>query len=100
MEAHARSPCADPDPPDALADGLRALLAKRLGAMVRRGERDEAVALLRGTLGERRADIVIAAMMPEPEKGPEEKTAEAGKEPRREADRDASDQGDLFPGGG
>ena len=110
MEAHARSLCADPGAPDALADGLRALLAARLGAMVRRGRRDEAVALLRGTLDERRADIVIAAMMPEPVKTVEpeerpEKTAEMEKRPAakkrgRKTGRDASDQADLFPGGG
>ena len=111
MEAHARSLCADPDAPGALADGLRALLAKRLGAMAREGRRDEAVALLREMLGDRRAEIVIAAMMPEPgntaepEERREEKTAEgvgqpAAEEPRRKPGRDGSHQGDLFSGGG
>ena len=32
--------------------------------MVRRGQREKAVALLRETLGELRAEIVIAAMTP------------------------------------
>ena len=47
MDAHARSLCADPDEPSALADGLRALLAARLGAMTRQGRHGETVALLR-----------------------------------------------------
>ena len=66
MDAHARSLCADADAPSGLADDLRALLAVRLGAMARQGRRDEAaVARLRGAFGDRRAEIVIAAMMPE-----------------------------------
>ena len=103
MDAHARSLCADADAPSGLADDLLELLAARLAAMARRGLRDEAVAALREAFGERRAEIVIAAMMPEtgntvePAERPEEKTAEAVEQPaEEEPDRDGSDLGDLF----
>ena len=98
MEAHARSLCADPDAPGVLADGLRALLAKRLGAMAREGRHDDSVALLREMLGDRRAEIVIAAMMPESVETvePEKKAVEVverpvARKPRRKSRRDGSD---------
>ena len=87
-----------------LPDGLRALLAKRLGAMAREGRRDDAVALLREMLGDQRAEIVIAAMMPELVETvePEKKAAEVvegpvARKPRRKSRRNGSDQGNLFP---
>ena len=99
MDAHARSLCADAGTPSGLADDLRALLAARLGAMARRGRGDEAVAALREAFGDRRAEIVIAAMMPEtgntgntvePAKKP------SAKQPRRDPERKPSGQDDLF----
>ena len=45
---------------ESLADGLRALLAARLRAMVREGRREAAVELLRTVLGEERAAIIAA----------------------------------------
>lgn len=47
------------------ADDLRAVLEARLGAMVRQGRADEAVALLRSVFGEKRAEVVAAAFIPE-----------------------------------
>ena len=77
MDGLARSLCADGAAPGGLADDLRGLLAARLGAMARQGRRDEALALLRETFGERRAAIVAAAMMPETAT-----ESEAAKKPR------------------
>ena len=101
MDAHARSLCADTDAPAGLADDLRELLAARLGAMARQGRRDEAVGLLRERFGDRRAEIVAAALMPQTEKTgdtaePAEKPVE--KKPRREPkpEPELSDQTDLF----
>ena len=99
MDAHARSLCADADASSGLADDLRELLAARLAAMARRGLRDEAVRLLREAFGERRAEIVAAAMMPETGKTgstvePEEKPA--AKEPREKPGRKRPGQGELF----
>ena len=98
MDAHARSLCADAGAPSLLAEDLRALLAARLGTMARRGQRDEAVAALREAFGDRRAEIVIAAMMPEtgaavePVEEPAKKPA--AKEPRHEPEPSVHD--DLF----
>ena len=96
MDAHARSLCTDADTPSGLADDLRKLLEARLGAMVRRGWRDEAVARLRETFGERRAEIVAAAMMPETGNTAEPAEKPAAKEPRRDPERKPTDQDDLF----
>ena len=85
--------------PSGLADDLRKLLEARLGAMARRGRADEAVTRLRETFGERRAEIVIAAMMPETGKtGSTVEPAEkpAVKEPPQDPERKPSDQDDLF----
>ena len=103
MDAHARSLCADVEAPSLLAEDLRALLAARLGVMVRRGRRDEAAEALRDTFGDPRAEIVIAAMMPETGKtgstaGPGEKPV--GKKPRRKPKPQPSDQAELFGPGG
>ena len=75
--------------------------------MAREGRCDDAVALLREMLGDRRAEIVIAAMMPESVETvePEKKAAEVvegpvARKPRRKSRRDGSDQGNLLPGGG
>ena len=99
LDAHARSLCADGDAPSRLADDLRELLAARLGALARQGRRGEAVAALRETFGDRRAEIVIAAMMPET--GKTGRTAEpaekpAAKEPREKPGRRRLGQGELF----
>ena len=100
MDGLARSLCADTATPGGLADDLRGLLAARLGAMARQGRRDEALALLCETFGERRAAIVAAAMMPETETATEaaKKPAEQRptREPRRKPDRSGLDQGSLF----
>ena len=108
-EALARSLCADLEEPSGLADDLRALLAARLGEMVRQGLRKEAGDLLRETFGDERADIVIAAMMPEMEKTVKlaDRAAEtkpavgkpATKRPRRKPERDDLDMDDLFSRG-
>ena len=50
-----------------LGDDLRALLAARLRAMVRKGRREAAVELLRTVFGADRAEIIAAAFIPEPE---------------------------------
>lgn len=82
-----------------LADGMRALLEARLKAMDRDGRREQALELLRRVLGEKRAAIVGAAVLPE--------TAEVSKAPDRPAGS-GSDEGpgqttppqpDLFDGG-
>ena len=100
MDGLARRLCADAAMPAGLADDLRRLLAARLGAMARHGRRDEALALLRETFGERRAAIVAAAMMPETATATEaaKKPAEtpATEKPRRGPDRSSLDQGSLF----
>ncbi len=64
------------------------------GEMARRGRRDEAVAALREAFGERRAEIVAAAMMPETGTTPE-----PAEKPREKPHRDPSDQADLFDSG-
>ena len=97
MDAHARSLCADADEISGLADDLRKLLEARLGAMARQGRRDEAVARLRETFGERRAEILAAAMMPETEETGT--TAEAAEKPvakKPRQDPEPPDQDDLF----
>lgn len=104
MDGLARRLCADAAAPAGLADDLRGLLAARLGAMARQGRRDEALALLRETFGERRAEIVAAAMMPEAEtataapKKPADKPAEQRptKERRRKPGRSDLNQRNLF----
>lgn len=96
MDAHARSLCADVEAPSLLAEDLGALLAARLGAMARRGRRDEAAAALREAFGGRRAEIVIAAMMPELGKKGEPAKTPVAKEPRQDSARKPSGQDDLF----
>ncbi len=97
MDGLARSLCADAG---GLADDLRGLLAARLGAMAREGRREEALALLRETFGERRAAIVAAAMMPETETATEAARKPAETQPtkkrRRKADRSDLNQRNLF----
>ncbi len=64
-----------------LADDMRALLELRLGAMARDGRRGRAVDLLRRVLGEERASIVAAAVLPDAEeasKSPKPSKAPAG----------------------
>ena len=94
MDGLARQLCADAAAPAGLAEDLHRLLAARLGAMAGQGRRDEALALLCETFGERRAAIVAAAMMPETSKKPSE--APAPEEPRRRPSRSGLDQGNLF----
>ena len=96
MDAHARSLCADADAPSGLADDLLGLLAARLGAMARRGLRDEAVAALREAFGERRAEIVIAAMMPETGDTAEAEEKPVEKKPRQDPEPELSADDDLF----
>ena len=97
MDGLARSLCADAA---GLADDLRGLLAARLGAMARQGRRDEALALLRETFGERRAAIVAAAMMPETATAVEAAKKPAEQRPtkkrRRKAGRSDRNQRNLF----
>ena len=81
-----------------LADDMRALLEMRLKAMDRDGRREQAVELLRRVLGDERAAIVAAAVLPE--------TDEVSKSPDRPAQsesdegpgRTAQPQPDLFEG--
>ena len=96
MDAHARSLCADADAPSGLADDLRKLLAARLGAMARQGRRDKAVARLRETFGDRRAEILAAAMMPETGTTAEPAGKPAEKEPRQYPEPELPDQRDFF----
>ena len=96
MDAHARSLCADADTPSGLADDLRKLLEARLGAMARRGRAAEAVTRLRETFGDRRAEIIAAAMMPETGNTAEPAEKPAEKEPRRDPEPGSSDHDDLF----
>lgn len=103
MDAHARSLCTDAATPSGLADDLRKLLEARLGAMARQGRADEAVTRLRETFGERRAEIVAAAMMPETGKtGNTGEPAErpVADEPRQDPEPEPSNQDDLFGTGG
>ena len=53
------------DASSGLAEDVRALLAARLRAMARDGERERAVELLRRVFGERRTAVIAAAYMPE-----------------------------------
>ena len=80
------------------ADDMRTLLEARLKAMDRDGRREQAVELLRRVLGDERAAMVAAAVLPE--------TEEVSKSPNRTAEP-ASDGGpdrtvqahpDLFEG--
>ena len=81
-----------------LADDMRALLEARLKAMDSDGRREQAVELLRRVLGEERAAVVAAAVLPE--------TEEASKTPNRPArlgpddgsGRTVPPQPDLFEG--
>ena len=79
-----------------LADGLRALLASRLRAMVGVGRREAAVELLRMVLGEERAAVVAAALIPELETTDRthDRSAEAGSDDR--SGRNPPPQNDLF----
>ena len=54
-----------------LADAMRALLKMRLRAMTCDGRREQAVELLRRVLGDERAAIVAAAVLPETEQASE-----------------------------
>ena len=74
---------------------MRALLERRLRAMACDGRRGQAVELLRRVLGEERAAIVAAAVLPEePPKSPDRPTEAATGEGRAR-----HDQTDLFAGG-
>ena len=84
MTAAARDLRSSGEAPSNLADGMRALLEARLKAMHRDGRREQALELLRRVLGEKRAAIVAAAVLPE--------TAEVPKTPDRPA-ASASDEG-------
>ena len=83
-----------------LADGMRALLEARFKAMDRDGRREQALELLRRVLGEKRAAIVAAAVLPETA----EETAKVSKAPDRPAGSGSNDgtgrttppQPDLF----
>ena len=85
--------------PSNLADTMRALLEARLKAMHRDGRTDQAAELLRRVLGEQRASVVMAAVLPE--------TVEVSKSPERPEgsgsgegpDPTAPPQPDLFGGG-
>ena len=82
---------------------MRALLEARFKAIDRDGRREQALELLRRVLGEKRAAIVAAAVLPETA----EKTAEVPKTPDKPAGsasengtgREAPPQPDLFDGG-
>ena len=85
--------------PSNLADSMRALLEARLRAMHRDGRTDQAAELLRRVLGEKRASVVMAAVLPQ--------TVEVSKSPERPEgsgsdegpDPTAPPQADLFGGG-
>lgn len=66
LAAAARNLRTGGEAPSNLADTMRALLEASLKAMAREGKRDRAVELLRQVLGEERAEIVAAAVIPEP----------------------------------
>ncbi len=103
MTAAARDLRSSGEAPSNLADGMRALLEARLKAMHRDGRREQALELLRRVLGEKRAAMVAAAVLPETA----EKTADVPKTPDRPAasasdegpGREAPPQPDLFGGG-
>ena len=75
------------------------VMSAGLRAMTRQGRHGETVALLRETPGDRRAEIVAAAMMPELDRTAEPAEEPAAKEARREPGRGPSGQDDLFPNG-
>ncbi|MYE60243.1 MAG: hypothetical protein F4X35_11990 [Alphaproteobacteria bacterium] len=82
-----------------LADDMRALLEMRLKSMNRDGRRGQAVELLRRVLGDERAAIVAAVVLPEMEEmsDPPDRPARPGS--ARVRDRTAPPQTDLFEGG-
>ena len=99
MAAAARDMRSSGEASSNLADDMRALLEARLKAMDRDGRREQAVKLLRRVLGDQRAAVVAAAVLPE--------TDEVSKSPNEPAepgfddgpDRTAPPQPDLFEGG-
>ena len=65
LAAAARDMRSGGEAPLNLADSMRALLEARLKAMARDGRTDQAAELLRRVLGEKRASVVMAAVLPE-----------------------------------
>ena len=82
-----------------LADDMRALLEVRLKAMDRNGRREQAVELLRRVLGEKRASVVAAAILPETDEVSRTPNRPAGTGSDEGPGRTAPPQPDLFEGG-
>ena len=85
-----------------LAGAMRALLEIRLRAMDHDGRRGQAVELLRRVLGEERAAIVAAAVLPETEEAPKSPDRPAKSAAEKYPDPTGSStppQSDLFAGG-
>ncbi len=85
--------------PPNLADGLRALLEARLKAMARDGRTDQAAELLRRVLGEKRASVVMAAVLPETVEVSKSHERPEGSGSNEGPDLTAPPQPDLFGGG-
>ncbi len=79
-----------------LAGAMRALLEMRLRAMAGDGRRGQAVELLRRVLGDERAAIVAAAVLPETEETPESPDRPAGPESGKGRAGTGAPQADLF----
>lgn len=82
-----------------LADDMRALLEMRLKAMDHDGRRGRVIELLRRVLGDERAAIVAAVVLPEMEEMSNPPDRPAGPGTARVRDRTAPPQTDLFEGG-
>ena len=81
-----------------LAGAMRALLEMRLRAMAGDGRRGQAVELLRRVLGEERAAIVAAAVLPETEEAPKSPDRAAGPGSGKGRAGTGAPQPDLFKG--
>ncbi|MCY4501181.1 MAG: hypothetical protein OXE57_06440 [Alphaproteobacteria bacterium] len=81
-----------------LADDMRALLEMRLKAMDRDGRREQAVELLRRVLGDERAAVVAAAVLPETEEASNTPNMPARSGSDEGPNRTAQPQPDLFEG--
>lgn len=78
-----------------LADDLRAVFEGRLRAMAREGRRDEAIEALRTVIGEDRAAIVVAAIIPDTMTTPGSQERPKGTDTKSASDRQSPQQLEL-----
>ena len=99
MAATARDMRSVGEASSSLADDMRALLEMRLKAMDRDGRRKQAIELLRRVLGEERAAVVTAAILPETEEASKSPGTRAKSGSDKSPGRTGPPQPDLFKGG-